>query len=180
MHTLTPDRSRAYESLVRTHGDAVLRFLRRRIDPQTADDVFSETMLIVWRRFDEVPVEPLPWLYVTARNCLRNAERSARRQWRVVERITTVDPPTETVNARPDEDPRVDCLRAALARLSPTDAEVLRLWAWEELAPPEIATVLSITSNAATIRLHRAKKKLRQVMDSSRRAAGTTLEAGER
>jgi len=180
VHTLTPDRSRAYESLVRTHGDAVLRFLRRRIDPQTADDVFSETMLIVWRRFDDVPVEPLPWLYVTARNCLRNAERSARRQWRVVERITTVDPPTETVDAGPDEDPRADCLRAALARLSPTDAEVLRLWAWEELAPPEIATVLGITSNAATIRLHRAKKKLRQEMDSSRRAAGTTMEAGER
>ena len=156
------------------------RFLRRRIDPQTADDVFSETMLIVWRRFDEVPVEPLPWLYVTARNCLRNAERSARRQWRVVERITTVDPPTETVDAGPDEDPQADCLRAALARLSPTDAEVLRLWAWEELAPPEIATVLGITSNAAMIRLHRAKKKLRQEMDSSRRATGTTMEAGER
>ena len=65
MHTLTPDRSRAYESLVRAHGDAVLRFLRRRIDPQTADDVFSETMLIVWRRFDEVPVEPVSYTHLT-------------------------------------------------------------------------------------------------------------------
>lgn len=174
----SPDRSRAYESLVRAHGDAVLRFLRRRTEPQTAEDVFSETMLVLWRRFDDVPDEPLPWLYVTARNCLRTAERSTRRQWRVVEKITTIDPPADAVDAGPEEDPRADCLRNALARLSTTDAEVLRLWAWEELAPPEIATVLDISVNAATIRLHRAKKKLRQEMDRSHRP--TTTKGGDR
>lgn len=159
------ERSRDYEAFVRAHGDAVLRFLRRRADPQTADDVFSETMLVVWRRFDEVPEDALPWLYVTARNCLRNAERSARRQQRVVARIITLDPPSETA---PDAtaDPRENCLRAALARLSKTDAEVLRLWAWEELGPQEIAIIIGASVNAATIRLHRAKKKLRQQMEA--------------
>lgn len=133
-------------------------------------------MLVLWRRFDDVPEEPLPWLYVTARNCLRTSERSARRQWRVVEKITTIDPPTDTVDAGSEEDPRADCLRNALARLSSTDAEVLRLWAWEELAPPEIAAVLDISVNAATIRLHRAKKKLRQEIDRSRQP---TITKGE-
>lgn len=98
----------------------------------------------------------------------------------MAERIITVDPPTDTVDTGPEEDPRADCLRAALARLSATDAEVLRLWAWEELAPPEIATVLDITTNAATIRLHRAKKKLRQEMEAPRRPTGTTTKGGER
>jgi len=178
VEALSPDRARAYESLVRMHGDAVLRFLRRRTDPQTAEDVFSETMLVLWRRFDDVPEEPLPWLYVTARNCLRSTQRSTRRQWRVVEKITTIDPPTDTVDAGPEEDPRTDCLRNALARLSPTDAEVLRLWAWEELAAREIATVLNTSVNAATIRLHRAKKKLRQEMDKIHQS--TTTKGGSR
>jgi RNA polymerase sigma-70 factor (ECF subfamily) len=174
----SPERSRTYESFLRTHGDAVLRFLRRRADPQTADDAFSETMLVVWRRFDEVPDEPLPWLYVTARNCLRNAERSLRRQQRVVDRITAIDPPPQATTADDDGDPREECLHAALARLSNTDAEVLRLWAWEELGPQEIATVMQISVNAATIRLHRAKKKVRQEMDAVCPPVGETTTRG--
>lgn len=177
----SPEKTRTYEAFVRAHGDAVSRFLRRRADPQTAEDAFSETMLVVWRRFDEVPDDPLPWLYVTARNCLRNAERSTRRQQRVVDRITTVDPPVEATNAEDEGDPREDCLRTALARLSRTDAEVLRLWAWEDLGPQEIATVIGGTVNAVTIRLHRAKKKLRQEMDvACPPVAQTTSEGGAR
>jgi RNA polymerase sigma-70 factor (ECF subfamily) len=58
----------------------------------------------------------------------------------------------------PDEDPE---LAQALAELPAPDREVLRLWAWEQLAPREIAVVLGITPNAASIRLHRATTKLR-------------------
>ena len=36
----------------------------------------------------------------------------------------------------------------------------MRLWAWERLTPREIAAVLDITANAASIRLHRAKARL--------------------
>jgi RNA polymerase sigma-70 factor, ECF subfamily len=41
------------------------------------------------------------------------------------------------------------------------DAELRRLWAWEQLTPAEIATVLGISANAASIRLHRARERLR-------------------
>ena len=47
----------------------------------------------------------------------------------------------------------------ALAALRPEEAELLRLWAWEQLGPTEIAEVLAITPNAASIRLHRARGK---------------------
>lgn len=46
-------------------------------------------------------------------------------------------------------------------QLAPTDQEVLRLTAWEGLAPAEIARVLGISPNAAAIRLHRARGRLR-------------------
>ena len=48
-----------------------------------------------------------------------------------------------------------------MAELPEADAEVLRLWAWEELAPREIGVALGISPNAASIRLHRAKSRLR-------------------
>ena len=44
------------------------------------------------------------------------------------------------------------------------------LWAWEELAPREIATVTGLTANAVSIRLHRAKKRLAAELD--RKIAG--------
>ena len=48
----------------------------------------------------------------------------------------------------------------------------MRLWAWERLTPSEIATVLEITPNAVSIRLHRAKDKLRRLLDKERKEVG--------
>lgn len=51
-------------------------------------------------------------------------------------------------------------LRRALARLGEDDAEILRLWAWEQLEPAEIASVLGISAAASRVRLHRARRRL--------------------
>jgi RNA polymerase sigma-70 factor (ECF subfamily) len=51
-------------------------------------------------------------------------------------------------------------LTAALDALSADDREIIRLWAWEQLEPREIAPTLEITVNAATLRLSRARSKL--------------------
>ena len=134
------------------------RFLARRTDPATAEDVLAETLLVCWRRAEDLPEEPLPWAYAVARNCLRNAERASRRQERVAAKIMAVDPPGETTAGTDDGDG--GAVRDALGRMRPDDAELLRLWAWEQLEPAEIATVLGITANAASVRLHRARAKL--------------------
>lgn len=140
------------------------RFLARRTDATTADDVLAETLLVCWRRVAELPDEPLPWAYGVARNCLRNAERSAHRQERVAARLAA-----EPADQPPPEDL---ALHEALAQLRPDDAELLRLWAWERLTPGEIATVLDITANAASIRLHRAREKLKDQLRKIEPAAG--------
>jgi RNA polymerase sigma-70 factor (ECF subfamily) len=51
-------------------------------------------------------------------------------------------------------------LAAALVELPPADQEILRLWAWEQLEPREIAQALGSTPNAVSLRLGRARKKL--------------------
>ena len=59
-----------------------------------------------------------------------------------------------------------------MATLRPAEAELLRLWAWEQLTPGEIATVLGITPNAASIRLHRARRKLGKELRKIQQASG--------
>jgi RNA polymerase sigma-70 factor (ECF subfamily) len=153
-----------FERLAPAVIDAVRRYLARRTDPATADDVLSETLLICWRRLEEIPDQHLPWAYGVARNCLANAERGQRRHVRLLARISRLDPPPTIVDgpAPPDGD-----LDRALRSLTAKEAEIVRLWAWEDLAPAGIAVVLGISANAASIRLHRAKEKLRKTLTSS-------------
>lgn len=164
------DVSRArFEQVAADLTEPLRRFLARRTDPATADDVLADTLLVCWRRLDELPEEPLPFAYGVARNCLANAERGARRQARLAARIAVVDPPVEATAppVEPDES-----LTRALAALRPEDAELLRLWAWEQLEPAEIATVLAITPNAVSIRLHRAREKLRDQLRKIEQPSG--------
>jgi RNA polymerase sigma-70 factor, ECF subfamily len=160
------EREARFEALAAEVVEPVRRFLARRTDPDTADDVLADTLLVLWRRLDDVPAgdEALPWTYGVARNSLANAERGARRQRRLAYRITVVDPPDE---AAPQVVPPDDRVAAALARLRPDDAELLRLWAWEQLSPAQIATVLDLTPNAVSIRLHRARGKFKEVFEET-------------
>jgi len=152
-----PDDDRArFEALAAEVVDPVRRFLARRTDPDTAEDVLAETLLVCWRRLDQVPEHALPWVYGVARNCLANIQRGDRRQVRLAARIAVVDPPAETEREPDPPDPRVN---AALEAMRPEEAELLRLWAWEQLGPGEIAAVLGVTPNAVSIRLHRARAK---------------------
>ena len=144
------------------------RYLARRTDGATADDVLSEVLLVCWRRLDAVPEQPLPWLYGVARLQLKNAQRSARRRDRLVARAAEeLEQP-----GPPDGAP----VRDALTALRPQDAELLRLWAWEGLGPAEVAAVLGISANAAAVRLHRAKRRLADVLhdDADRSTASTS------
>ena len=143
-----------FEALLDQVHAPLWRYLRRRT--AEADDVLADTLAVLWRRRDEVPDQPLPWAYAVARGCLQNADRSARRRLSLVQRLVR-----EPLAPAPPEDP---ALAAALADLPPADQEVLRLWAWEQLPAREIALVLGITPNAASIRLHRATGRLRTAL----------------
>jgi RNA polymerase sigma-70 factor, ECF subfamily len=156
-----------FDTVVRGVVEPLRRFLARRTDAATADDVLGDTLLVLWRRYDELPAEPLPFAYGVARLCLANAERGARRQRRLAGRLATLDPPREAPDVVGDVR-----LGEALAALSAEDAELLRLWAWEQLTPAEIAAVLEVTPNAVSIRLHRAREKLREELRKTGAAAG--------
>ena len=163
------ERRARFEELARELIDPLRRFLARRTDPSTADDVLSDTLLVCWRRLDEVPANALPWAYGVARNCLANVQRGERRRERLVARISVMEPPLQVA---PTPGGRDDELLEAMAAMRPEDAELLRLWAWEQLTPAEIATVLQVSANAASIRLHRAREKLRDELRKIQQVSG--------
>lgn len=172
--TSAAGRRARYDVLAPELVEPLRRFLARRTDAATADDVLAETLLVCWRRLDEVPEgAALPWAYGVARLCLANAQRGARRQERLAARVAVVDPPAQSLPGPGAEeghdDPRLD---EALAALTETEAELVRLWAWEQLGPAEIAAVLDITPNAVSIRLHRARAKLKETLRKIEGRAG--------
>lgn len=162
METSRADR---FDQLARACLEPLRRYLARRTDAETAADVLGDTLLVAWRRFDDVPPEPLPWLYGVARNCLANAERGVRRRARLASRLADqpVDPPDAS------EPTGSDALLEALDDLDDTERELIRLWAWEQLTPAEIATALGLTPNAVSIRLTRARQHLRELLAAPRK-----------
>jgi RNA polymerase sigma-70 factor (ECF subfamily) len=146
-----------FHALFSRHYPAVFGYAARRAGRDEAGDAAAEVFTVAWRRIERVPAEPetLPWLYGVARRVVANQERAARRRLRLDARAAVA--PGAAVEA-----PGAAALdvEAALQRLGSADREVLRLAAWEELQPAEIAAVLGCSANAAAVRLHRARQRL--------------------
>lgn len=176
------EREQRFRTLAELILEPVRRYLLRRTDVATVDDVLSETLLVCWRRLDEVPTGPdetIPWVIVVARNLLANAQRAERRRTRLVGKIIALDPPAFAVDdADPDGTVDADGVRDALTQLRSADAELLRLWAWDGLESPQLATVLGISSNAAAIRLHRAKARLKEELLKAQGSSGHVRHEG--
>lgn len=153
---------RRFEAVFTANADGLLAYALRRA-PSRADaaDVVAETMLVAWRRLDDVPPgdEARLWLYGVARRVLANHSRGHRRRQRLGERLRDVmsHQPISRVSDTFGDDEDV---RAALAHLPDDDREILRLVAWEGLSGKEIAAVLDISSEAVRTRLHRARRRL--------------------
>ena len=157
-----------FEAIAAEVYEPLQRYLRRRAGRDDAGDVLADTLLVVWRRLDDVPDDVLPWCYGVARRQLANHRRGGERRLRLVGRAAShaADPPApDPQDAVERDDPE---LRAAIATLSEAEAEIVRLWAWERLEPREIATVLELTPNAVSVALSRAKRKLAELLGPDR------------
>jgi RNA polymerase sigma-70 factor (ECF subfamily) len=157
------ERRDRFEAIATEVYDPLQRYLRRRATADEGGDVFSEVLLTVWRRLDDVPPDAvLPWCYGVARRTLSNHRRAAQRHLRLVQRLESErETPSGGEPAESLQDPE---LAEALAGLPAADQEILRLWAWEQLEPREIAQVLGSTANAVSLRLGRARKKLAEAL----------------
>jgi len=145
----------------------VLAYARRRVGADLAQDVVAETFLSAWRNFEQLPSQPLPWLYRTAHFAIANQRRALARRGRLDDRARLL----ASSAAIPDHSERVADdleLAAAFRSLSEADREVLRLGAWEGLTAAAIGQVVGCSTIAAKGRLHRARQRLSRRLAASR------------
>ncbi|MCK9922084.1 sigma-70 family RNA polymerase sigma factor [Frankia sp. AgPm24] len=176
-----PDEER-FRRIYFAHYARVLAFVLRRVPENfAAQDIVAETFTTAWRRLDDLPGPDnacLLWLLGVARRTILNQHRSERRRTRLVTKLAEEAGRKDTpVAPAALDDVDVAALRAALGRLSPADADILRMSAWDELGHSDLARLLDCSVNAVAIRLHRARKRLRDEL-AGEHAAMTTTPAG--
>jgi RNA polymerase sigma-70 factor (ECF subfamily) len=160
------------------HFATVFRFAERRIGRDQAGEVASETFARGFAKrgsFRPEAVDALPWLLGIASKLILHERRRFVRYLAAVERVSTE---IRTVDQEADlgsADRRLDAprdwarVRAALLTLSDTDRELLLLVAWDELSYEEAATVLELPLGTVRSKLHRAKARLRELLEPNGR-----------
>jgi RNA polymerase sigma-70 factor (ECF subfamily) len=182
------ERRLRFELLYAKYAPAVKAYVLRRAEDSTADDVVAEVFVVCWRRFEEVPVDPLPWLLGVARRVLSTQRRGERRRGALHDRLVqtagdssfkapddfAAEPVGGSIGATAQSEDGTlagvadAALAEALARLSESDRELLLLIAWDGLSPAEAATVLGIKPATARVRLLRARRRLTHALSRER------------
>jgi RNA polymerase sigma factor (sigma-70 family) len=164
---MTSEAEARFDACFRAHYSEVLAYALRRLGERgTAEDVASQTFAVAWRRLDNLPQDPLPWLFGIARHVIRNETRSARRRSRLLARIGGADASVVAAD-HADSAAEASAVTTALRRLSENQREVLRLAAWEGLDAHRGGEALGCSPAAYTLRLHRARRRLAKELAAS-------------
>lgn len=155
-----------FRGLFEDHYRDLLAYALRRVrSTEDARDVVADVFVVAWRRRATIPDDPTEqrmWLYGVARRTLSNRHRSETRRDRLTARLVALD---AGVVPDPLSDDDLSDLATAfevLDALNPNDKEILLLSVWEDLTVSQIATVLGISAANVSLRLHRAKTRLRR------------------
>ena len=119
----TTAREDRFEVVFRANVARVRGYVARRTT-EGVEDVVAETFTVAWRRLDDLPADPLPWLLGVARRQLANQRRSEQRRSMLRTRLEH-EAPRFVIHT--GDDPRTDAVCAALGALRERDREVLLL-----------------------------------------------------
>ena len=176
--------AKALEELVRaTYGSTYTLAYRLTGNEDDACDVVQDVYLRAWRglRRFRGDAQFTTWLYRITANC--SANQLARR---ARHRSEPIGDDLQPIDVRPDGDPEGQLARsgereevaAALARLPPKLRQVIVLRDIYDLAHSSIAKELGISEAAAKVRVHRARRQLRDILVAELEAAGTAESTG--
>jgi RNA polymerase sigma-70 factor, ECF subfamily len=168
-----------FDTLYGTFHPRILRYLARLIGPDQAEDVAQEVFVKISRSLGEFRNEAQlsTWIYRIATNAALDKVRSA--EYRAALRTLPIEGSCESAPAdifiesaevsseqQAIRGEMTDCVRGLLNQLPESYRTVLILSDMEGMKDREIAEILDVTAEAAKIRLHRARARLRKIMDS--------------
>jgi RNA polymerase sigma-70 factor (ECF subfamily) len=160
--------SRAFEELVRaTHTDVYALAYRLTGNEEDARDVVQEAYLRAYKGLKRFRGDARfsTWMYRITANCANTAMTKGRKH-----RHDELDDEAPLADSRPDHDPEAvgdaellrDRLNVALEELPPRLKAVVVLRDMYDLPHHAIADELGISEAAAKVRLHRARRRLRE------------------
>jgi RNA polymerase sigma-70 factor (ECF subfamily) len=162
----------SFAELFRRHQPAVRMAVADHVSNlEDRRDIVQEAFIRAYRRLDSLndPDRFRPWVLQIARNAAVDHVRRA-----VKRRADSIDHPDAEPIASDDPGP-VDLVElsdlaarvnSGFARLSPRDATALAMSVHFGFGPAELASALGITENNAKVVLHRARRRLRAVLDA--------------
>ena len=169
----------AFELLVRTYGGRLLQVARRFLSEEDARDALQEAFLSAFKaihRFDG-KARISTWLHRIVVNAalMRLRKKSTQREESLEPLLPSfledghrADPGP----AWPDNPEKVagreqmrGIVRSAIDQLPPKYRNVVLLRDIEELSGAETGELLGLTPNAVKVRLHRARRALREILD---------------
>ncbi len=132
-----------------------------------ADDVVQETMLRAFRALDTLEDEGAvkAWLLTIARREHARWYERKRPEMRDVDDLS----PAESKHLATEHDTDVDDMRRAITALDPAYREPLVLQVVFGLTTAEIATTMQVNQGTVLTRLHRARKKLVDIVGADLR-----------
>jgi RNA polymerase sigma-70 factor (ECF subfamily) len=163
----------AWEDIVRQHQEGVFRLAYLHLgDAVEAEDIAQRTFIRAFEnahRFDgERPMRP--WLLSITVNLAKNRRRSLGRYWAALRRFgeQVLRPSSSGADPRwPSDEGRIEPeLWEAVQHLSYSDREIIYLRFFLEMSVAESAHTLNIAPGTVKSRLHRALKRLREVIES--------------
>jgi RNA polymerase sigma-70 factor (ECF subfamily) len=173
----------AFDELVRrTYVDTYTLAVRLTGNEEDARDVVQEAYLRAWKGIHRFRGDAAftTWLYrITANASYTLVERRRRRR---TTRLDDVDDPIDrTLGAQPDtlaeSSAGLGELSVALDQLPPTLRTLVILKDVYGLSHDAIADELDISIAAAKVRLHRGRKRLRELLDAAERREGRSARA---
>lgn len=177
MNPVDSPRAERFTVLYEAHYAKVLAYCRRRLPADVASDAVAETFAAAWRNLDRLSGDPLLWLYGLARGVVSNQRRGLARAARLHQRVQGLATPDGGMD-HVDDVGSEDTLLEALEQLTPSQQEALRLTTWEELTPTEAAAVVGCSPSAFKVRVFRARRRMRQLLEADRRAVALNPRAG--
>jgi RNA polymerase sigma-70 factor (ECF subfamily) len=159
------ERRERFEAVYRELYEPICGYALRRVrEPEDAAEVIAETFATLWRRLDRCPpdTELRPWLFGVARRIIANQRRGERRRSALGERLAENLDRSALESVESPED--TSALARAFESLSESDRELLSLVAWEGLTREELAVALGTSRAVTRLRLHRARKRLRDAL----------------
>lgn len=154
----------AFAALFTRFAPRVKAFALRR-GAQAPDEVAQEVMLAVWRRassYDPARGSAEAWIFTIARNACIDAARRSRGQPLLALLAVSDDPEPPQGDHLLEAAQAAEHVRAAIARLSAEQGEVVRLSFFDDRPHAEISTLLGVPLGTVKSRLRLAMTRLRE------------------